>query len=69
MRLYGNIYGGESVLAMMLTNSPLGLAALPFYFLELLVAVVQALVFTVLSISFIGILCSHLDEEGAAPDH
>ena len=28
MRLYGNIYGGESVLAIMLTNSPLGIAAL-----------------------------------------
>jgi F-type H+-transporting ATPase subunit a len=69
MRLYGNIYGGENVLAMMLTNSPLGLAALPFYFLELLVAVVQALVFTVLSIAFIGILCSHTEEEGARSGH
>ncbi|HTY86233.1 MAG TPA: F0F1 ATP synthase subunit A [Candidatus Acidoferrum sp.] len=69
MRLYGNIYGGENVLTMMLTNSPLGLAAVPFYFLELLVAIVQALVFTVLSISFIGILCSHTEEEGAAPGH
>jgi F-type H+-transporting ATPase subunit a len=69
MRLYGNIYGGENVLAMMLTNSPLGLAALPFYFLELLVAVVQALVFTVLSIAFIGILCSHAEEEGVPQGH
>ena len=62
MRLYGNIYGGESMLATMLTNSPLGIAALPFYFLELLVALVQALVFTVLSIAFIGMFCSHTDE-------
>lgn len=62
MRLYGNIYGGESVLTIMLKNSPLGLGALPFYFLELLVAVVQALVFTLLSIAFIGTLCSHMDE-------
>lgn len=62
MRLYGNIYGGESVLTIMLTNSPLGLGALPFYFLELLVAVVQALVFTLLSIAFIGTLCSHVEE-------
>lgn len=69
MRLYGNIYGGENVLTMMLTNSPLGLAAVPFYFLELLVAVVQALVFTVLSIAFIGILCSHAEEEGVAHSH
>ncbi|MBI5388600.1 MAG: F0F1 ATP synthase subunit A [Verrucomicrobia bacterium] len=65
MRLYGNIYGGESVLTIMLTNSPLGLGALPFYFLELLVAVVQALVFTLLSIAFIGTLCSHSEEEAA----
>ena len=65
MRLYGNIYGGESVLTIMLTNSPLGLAALPFYFLELLVAVVQALVFTLLSIAFTGALCSHTDDEPA----
>jgi len=63
MRLYGNIYGGESVLTIMLTNSPLGIGALPFYFLELLVAVVQALVFTLLSIAFIGTLCSHTDDE------
>jgi F-type H+-transporting ATPase subunit a len=70
MRLYGNIYGGESVLTIMLTNSPLGLGALPFYFLELLVAVVQALVFTLLSIAFTGALCSHDEEEGhAAPAH
>jgi F-type H+-transporting ATPase subunit a len=69
MRLYGNIYGGESVLTIMLTNSPLGLGALPFYFLELLVAVVQALVFTLLSIAFIGTLCSHMDEEEHAAAH
>jgi F-type H+-transporting ATPase subunit a len=63
MRLYGNIYGGESVLTIMLTNSPLGIGALPFYFLELLVAVVQSLVFTLLVIAFTGALCSHSDEE------
>jgi len=63
MRLYGNIYGGESVLTIMLTNSPLGIGALPFYFLELLVAVVQTMVFTLLSIAFIGTLCSHTDDE------
>jgi len=65
MRLYGNIYGGENVLTLMLTMGPpwmLGLAALPFYFLELVVALVQALVFTVLSIAFIGTLCSHTEE-------
>jgi F-type H+-transporting ATPase subunit a len=65
MRLYGNIYGGESVLAIMLTNSPLGIAAVPFYFLEIMVALVQALVFTLLSIVFIGLFCSHMEEDAA----
>jgi F-type H+-transporting ATPase subunit a len=64
MRLYGNIYGGESVLTLMLHTPPFGLAALPFYFMELLVACVQALVFTILCIAFIGTLCSHTEEEG-----
>jgi F-type H+-transporting ATPase subunit a len=63
MRLYGNIYGGESVLAIMLGKF-WGLPAIPFYFLELMVAVVQALVFTILCIAFIGTLCSHTEEEG-----
>lgn len=69
MRLYGNIYGGESVLTLMLGMGPkwmLGLAAVPFYFLELVVAFVQALVFTVLCIAFIGTLCSHTEEAGHA---
>jgi F-type H+-transporting ATPase subunit a len=69
MRLYGNIYGGESVLTIMLTNSPLGIGALPFYFLELLVAVVQALVFTLLSIAFTGALCSHDEESHGKEAH
>ncbi|HKQ38490.1 MAG TPA: F0F1 ATP synthase subunit A, partial [Verrucomicrobiae bacterium] len=60
-------YGGENVLTLMLGMGPkwmMGLAAIPFYFLELVVAVVQALVFTVLCIAFIGTLCSHPEEEG-----
>jgi len=65
MRLYGNIYGGESVLTIMLAKA-WGLAAVPFYFLELMVAIVQAVVFTLLCIAFIGTLCSHSEEEGAA---
>ncbi len=68
MRLYGNIYGGESVLTIMLGKA-WGLAAVPFYFLELMVAVVQALVFTLLCIAFIGTLCSHPEEEHAKHGH
>ena len=68
MRLYGNIYGGESVLTIMLGKA-WGLPAIPFYFLELMVAVVQALVFTLLCIAFIGTLCSHTEEEHAGAKH
>jgi len=68
MRLYGNIYGGESVLTIMLAKA-WGLAAVPFYFLELMVAIVQAVVFTLLCIAFIGTLCSHMEEEGAGHAH
>jgi F-type H+-transporting ATPase subunit a len=69
MRLYGNVYGGESVLTIMLEMLPLGIAAVPFYFLELVVAVVQALVFTLLCVAFIGTLCSHLEDEHAKEGH
>jgi F-type H+-transporting ATPase subunit a len=67
MRLYGNIYGGESVLSTMLHMPPLGLPALPFYFLELLVAVVQTLVFSLLCIAFAGSLCSHTEDAPHEP--
>lgn len=63
MRLYGNILGGESVLSLMLTHTPLGIGALPFYFMELFVAVVQALVFALLTIAFVGTMCSHQGDE------
>lgn len=66
MRLYGNILGGESVLTIMLTHTPLGLGALPFYFFELFVSVVQALVFALLVIAFVGTMCMHDDGEAAA---
>ncbi|MCX6934863.1 MAG: F0F1 ATP synthase subunit A [Verrucomicrobia bacterium] len=63
MRLYGNIYGGESVLTQMLKMMPFGLAAVPFYFLELIVSLVQAIVFTMLCVAFTATLCSHSEEE------
>lgn len=71
MRLYGNVYGGESVLTIMLHLLPYGLAAVPFYFFELIICVVQSLVFTILCMAFIGSLCSHSEEheEGAEGSH
>jgi F-type H+-transporting ATPase subunit a len=63
MRLYGNIYGGENVLTLMLKMLPGGMAAVPFYFLELIVCIVQAIVFTMLCVAFTATLCSHSDDE------
>jgi F-type H+-transporting ATPase subunit a len=57
-RLYGNIFGGEYLLDSMYKLSPnfAFLILTPFYFYELLVAVVQAFVFFVLTAAFTGLI-------------
>jgi len=68
VRLYGNVFAGETLLTMTMTAKPflMGLVlSLPFYFFEIFVAVVQAFVFAMLTIVFAGTLCSHTDEEHA----
>jgi F-type H+-transporting ATPase subunit a len=64
-RLYGNIFAGENMLEAMSTLVPkLGwLLPVPFYFMELLVGVVQALVFTLLTAVFTMLICMHDDED------
>lgn len=65
-RLFGNIYGGEQTLESLMNLVPKSLAflpALPFYFMELLVGFVQALVFTLLCAIFLKLICDHGDEE------
>jgi F-type H+-transporting ATPase subunit a len=60
-RLYGNVFAGENMLEAMATLVP-GLAWLlpvPFYFLELLVGLVQALVFMLLTAVFTLLICQH----------
>jgi F-type H+-transporting ATPase subunit a len=66
-RLYGNIFAGENMLETMATISPWfgWLFAIPFYFLELLVGLVQALVFMLLTAVFTLLICEH--EEGHEP--
>jgi F-type H+-transporting ATPase subunit a len=63
-RLYGNIFAGENILESMMGLIPwLGwILPLPFYFLELLVGLVQALVFALLTAVFTALMCTH--EEG-----
>jgi F-type H+-transporting ATPase subunit a len=42
---------------------------IPFYFLELLVGLVQALVFMLLTAVFTMLICMHDDEPGSAAHH
>ncbi len=64
-RLYGNVIGGENLL-----DSMYGIFAnvlpVPFYLMEMLVGVIQAFVFTVLTAVYIGLICNH---EGGEHDH
>jgi F-type H+-transporting ATPase subunit a len=59
-RLYGNVFAGESMLETMARMPQIGwLVQIPFYFLELLVGLVQALVFMLLTAVFTLLLCQH----------
>jgi F-type H+-transporting ATPase subunit a len=60
-RLFGNVFGGENLLIQMTGIFKWGLP-IPFYFLEILIGFVQALVFTLLVAVYIGIICNHGDE-------
>ena len=75
-RLYGNIFAGENMLESMamLIKEPAWLKAIasvvvpiPFYFLEVLVGIVQALVFMLLTSVFTLLICTH--EEGHEKAH
>jgi len=68
-RLYGNIFAGENMLESMAQLVPgLGwLIPIPFYFLEVLVGLVQALVFMLLTAVFTLLICQH--EEGHEEGH
>jgi F-type H+-transporting ATPase subunit a len=65
-RLYGNIFAGENILEAMMTLVPwLGwILPLPFYFLEMLVGLVQALVFALLTAVFTALMCTHDESHG-----
>jgi F-type H+-transporting ATPase subunit a len=69
-RLYGNIFAGENMLETMSRLVPgLGwLLPIPFYFMELLVGLVQALVFMLLCAVFTLLICQH-EGKGPASEH
>lgn len=65
-RLYGNMYGGEQTMEILMGMVPdliKFLPALPFFFMKLLIGFVQALVFTLLCAVFIKLACDHGEEE------
>ena len=63
-RLYGNMFAGEKMLETManLVPSLSWLLPIPFYFMELLVGVVQALVFMLLTAVFTLLICPSAEE-------
>jgi F-type H+-transporting ATPase subunit a len=66
-RLFGNVYAGESILEAMSTMNPLlaPFLPIPFYFMEILVGVVQALVFMLLTAVFTMLIAQH----DSGPEH
>jgi len=66
-RLYGNIFAGETLLETMAQVPYVAwLVQVPFYFMELLVGLVQALVFMLLTAVFTVLICQH-HEPAQAP--
>jgi F-type H+-transporting ATPase subunit a len=75
LRLFGNVFAGETLLSSMITlGETLGfppivtyimslIVPVPFYFLELLVGLLQALVFTLLCAVYIQLSTTHDEEE------
>jgi F-type H+-transporting ATPase subunit a len=66
MRLYGNVFAGESILDMIFHGKSLFWAIIlssGMYFYETFVCIVQAFVFAMLVVAFVGTLCTHTEEE------
>lgn len=75
LRLFGNVFAGENLLVTMITlGKTMGmpdffayamsvLVPIPFYFLEILIGLLQAMVFTLLCAVYIQLSTTH-DEEG-----
>ncbi len=63
-RLFGNVFGGENLLHSMFYLVPelAWILPLPFYFMEILIGFVQALVFMLLIAVYIGLMCNHGEE-------
>ncbi len=77
MRLFGNVFAGEVLLATMLALTTATLVLLPLAFvvpvvflgLELLIGLVQALVFALLSMTYITLAIAEHRQHGSSDDH
>lgn len=68
-RLFGNVFAGEVLLASMAALIAYGVPV-PFLFLEILVGVIQALIFSMLTLVYFTIAAQdHEEHEGAHGDH
>ncbi|HEY5345031.1 MAG TPA: F0F1 ATP synthase subunit A [Verrucomicrobiae bacterium] len=66
MRLYGNVFAGESILDMIFHGKSLFWAIIlssGMYFYETFVCIVQAFVFAMLVVAFVGTLCTHTEDD------
>jgi len=77
-RLFGNIFAGENLLEAMqrVVSHPEWakdlfsvVLPIPFYFMELLVGIVQALVFMLLTAVFTAVICMHDDDHEKHAHH
>lgn len=74
-RLYGNVFAGENLLEAIANTVQhpawakhvfAVLLPVPFYFLEILIGLVQAFVFMLLTTVFTALMCEHEEEPGKA---
>jgi F-type H+-transporting ATPase subunit a len=68
MRLFGNIFAGEALLAVMLVLAPLIIPA-AFLGFEVLVAFVQALVFALLTLTYITLAIAEHRQHGSGDEY
>jgi F-type H+-transporting ATPase subunit a len=66
-RLFGNVFAGEVLLASMAALVAY-IVPIPFLFLELLVGVIQALIFSILLVVYFTIAASDHEEHDSSPD-
>lgn len=68
LRLFGNVFAGEVLLTVMLGIFSYGLP-IPFLFLEILVGIIQATVFAMLTLAYLTVMTTPLAHDDGAAAH